>query len=141
MGAEAQRRPQFKQPLQDIEHSSASNLLPQLEVQIREILAGNALGINADEVIADLFSTMRAPLNGYTRMIWTTTALDDGHWDPDISEARELRVANEFRERNPDAEIRVLLFDVPATHYAHIEKPRELAGGLVAALRWLAEAH
>jgi hypothetical protein len=31
-----------------------------------------------------------------------------------------------------------LVFDVPMTHYGHIEKPRELAGGLVAALRWLA---
>jgi len=30
------------------------------------------------------------------------------------------------------------VFDVPMTHYGHIEKPRELAGGLVAALRWLA---
>ena len=46
-------------------------------------------------------------------------------------------MANEFREANPDVPIRVLLFDVPMTHYGHIEQPRQLAGGLVAGLRWL----
>ena len=35
--------------------------------------------------------------------------------------------------------IRVLLFDLPMTHYGHIEKPRQLAGGLVAALTWLTQ--
>jgi len=31
------------------------------------------------------------------------------------------------------------LFDVPITHYAQIERLRELAGALVAGLRWLAK--
>ncbi|HET6629638.1 MAG TPA: hypothetical protein VFG91_07675 [Woeseiaceae bacterium] len=133
------RRPQFKQPLQDIEHNSAVNLRTTIESQIRETLAGNSLGIDADEVCRDLFTTMRSPLSGYRKMIWTTASLDSGHWNPDPANARELRVANEFRAANPGIPVRVLLFDVPMTHYGHIEKPRELAGGLLAALRWLSQ--
>ena len=138
MGAEAHRRAQFKQPLQDMEHSSAVNLLPEVSAQIRETLAGNSYGIKAQEVIDDLFSTTRAPVAGYRKMIWTTAKLDTGHWNEDPAKARELIVSTEFRAANPDIPIRVLVFDVPMTHYGHIEKPRELAGGLVAALRWLA---
>ena len=137
MGAEADRRAQFKQPLQDMEHSSSINLLPEISTQIRETLAENSYGVDAQEVIDDLFSTMRAPVGGYKKMIWTTTNLDTGHWDEDPSKARELLVSQEFREANPDIPIRLMVFDVPMTHYGHIEKPRELAGGLVAALRWL----
>ncbi len=138
MGAEAQRRAQFKQPLQDLEHTSAINLLPEVSAQIRETLAGNAYGIEAQDVIDDLFSTMRAPVTGYKKMIWTTAKLDTGHWHENPAEAREVLISAEFRAANPDIPIRVLVFDVPMTHYGHIEKPRELAGGLVAALRWLA---
>ena len=137
MEREQRRRPQFKQPLQDFEHQSAIYLEGEIASQIRETLAGNAYGIDADAVIGDLFSTMRAPVTGYRRMIWTTAALDDGHWNEDPAAARELRVAAAFREHNPGVPIRILLFDVPMTHYGHIERPRELAGGLVAALTWL----
>jgi hypothetical protein len=70
-------------------------------------------------------------------MIWTTTQLDDGHWDADPSKARELYVANRFREKNPKASIRVLVYDVPMTHYGHIERPKQLAGGTLAAVKWL----
>ena len=139
MGLEDTRRPQFKQTLQNIEHNSADNLRDHVAAQIREVLQGNTLGVEADDVIADLFTTMRSPVSGYRRMIWTTAALDDGHWAKDPADARELRVANEFRRANPGSPIRVLLFDVPMTHYGHIEKPRQLAGGLVAALTWLAQ--
>ena len=83
-GLERRRKPQFKQPLQDYEHSSANNLLEFISDQIRE----------------------------------------------------NLKV-NEFRSKNPTAPIRVMLFDLPMTHYGHIEKPRQLAGGIVAALKWL----
>ena len=93
-----------------------------------------------DEPIADLFTTMRSPITGYRRMIWTAGSLDDGHWNAEPSKARELQVAGEFRKANPDAAIRVLVYDVPMTHYGHVERPRELAGGLVAAARWLVEA-
>lgn len=137
MGREQRRRPQFKQPLQDFEHQSAVNLIDDIASQIRETLRGNSLGVDPEVVIADLFSTMRSPAAGYRKMIWTTAALDEGHWDEDLSAARELLVADAFREANPEAAIRVMLFDVPMTHYGHVEKPRELAGGLVAALSWL----
>ena len=139
MGAEQYRRAQFKQPLQDLEHSSTDYLTTEIAAQIRETLVGNELGIDADEVIADLFSTMRVPVSGYRKMIWTTALLDDGHWDEDLERSRELLVADEFRAANPDILIRLLVFDVPMTHYGHLEKPRELAGGLVAALTWLAQ--
>ena len=139
MGLEDRRRPQFKQTLQNIEHNSADNLRDHVAAQIREALEGNKLGVQPDEVIADLFTTMRAPVSGYRKMIWTVGKLDDGHWNADPSKARELQVADQFRTANPGVPIRVLLFDVPVTHYAHVEKPRQLAGGLLAALRWLAK--
>jgi hypothetical protein len=138
MGAESRRRAQFKQPLQDLEHSSTDYLSDEIAAQIRATLADSELDVDADEVISDLFSTMRAPITGYRKMIWTTTLLDDGHWNEDPAEARELRVADEFRAANPGIPIRVLVFGVPMTHYGHLEKPRQLAGGIVAALRWLA---
>src|SRR5688500_332697 len=139
MAREERRRPQFKQTLQNIEHNSADNLREHVAAQVRQVLEGNTLGVKPDEVIGDLFTTMRAPLTGYRKMIWTVAKLDDGHWNEDPKKARELQVADEFRKHNPDAEIRVLLFDVPLTHYGHIEKPKQVAGGLVAALRWLVE--
>ena len=139
MGLEDRRRPQFKQTLQNIEHNSADNLRDHVSAQIRKVLEGNTLGVRPDEVISDLFATMRAPVTGYRKMIWTVGKLDDGHWNADPSRARELQVADQFRSANPGVPIRVLLFDVPVTHYAHIEKPRQLAGGLVAALTWLSK--
>ena len=139
MGLEATRRPQFKQKLQDIEHQSSDNLRDYLASQITQILKGNTLGVKAGDVIADLFTTTRSPVQGYKKMIWTVAALDDGHWDRNPADARELQVADEFRQANPGVPIRVLLFDVPMTHYGHIEKPRELAGGLIAALTWLTQ--
>jgi hypothetical protein len=105
--------------------------------QIRQTLEDNEFGVEPEEVITDLFSTMNAPITGYNKMIWTVAAADTGHWDKDLSKARELLIANEFREKNPNTPIRVMLFDVPMTHYGHIEKPRQVAGGLLAALQWL----
>jgi hypothetical protein len=139
MGLEATRRPQFKQKLQDIEHQSSDNLRDYVTSQIRQALKGNTLGVKPEDVIADLFTTTRSPVKGYKKMIWTVAALDDGHWDKNPADARELQVADEFRAANPAAPIRVLLFDVPMTHYGHVEKPRQLAGGLIAALRWLTQ--
>ena len=82
---------------------------------------------------------MRSPVTGYRKMIWTTSQLDDGHWDENPAAARELLIANEFRENNPNIPIRVLVFDVPLTHFGHVEQPRQLAGGLLAALTWLVQ--
>jgi hypothetical protein len=136
---EQRRRPQFKQVLQDLEHTGASERHSDVEREIRELLAGSTLRVDADDVVRDLFSTLRAPLTGYRKMIWTTAMGDDGHWDPDPERARELFVAKTFKTANPDAAIRVLVFDVPMSHYGHIEKPRQLAGGLLAAVKWLYE--
>ncbi len=139
MGLEERRRPKFKQPLQDMEHNSADNLREHAASQIQQALKGNPFGANPDEAIADLFSTMRSPVTGYRKMIWTVAKLDDGHWDEDPSRARELQIANEFRKMNANIPIRVLVFDVPMTHFGHIERPRQLAGGLIAALMWLVQ--
>jgi len=132
-----ERKPKFKQVLQNVEHQGSYHLREHVEAQIRQALADNEFDVKADEVIADLFSTMRSPDTGYKKMIWTTALLDEGHWNADVSKARELLIADEFRKKNPGVPIRVLLFDVPMTHYGHIEKPRELAGGLLAAVKWL----
>jgi hypothetical protein len=83
---------------------------------------------------------MRAPTSGYNKIILTTARLDTGHWDKDNpANASTMQVANEFRELNPGVPVRVLLFDVPMTHYGHVERPRQLAAGLFAALTWLTQ--
>jgi hypothetical protein len=134
---EDRRRPQFKQPLQDVEHRGEHWQRPAVEKEIRALLATTRLPVNGEQVLADLFSTLRTPTDGYRRMIWTTAAGDDGHWDANPAKARELFVAEAFRKANPGAPIRVLVFDVPMSHYGHIERPRQLAGGLLAAVKWV----
>jgi hypothetical protein len=134
---ENRRRPQFKQPIQDIEHRGEREYHDALSKEIHEAVRVAGLAVDPARVVSDLFSTMRTPLSGYRRMIWTTAAGDDGHWDADPKKARELFVAEAFRKANPDAVIRVLVFDVPMSHYGHIEKPRQLAGGLLAAVKWV----
>ncbi|MGY9105080.1 MAG: alpha/beta fold hydrolase [Alphaproteobacteria bacterium] len=139
-GLEQRRIPGFKHVLQDMEHQGAANLRDHVAAQIREALDGNRLGVTPDEVIADLFSTMRSTLTGYRRMIWMVGGLDDGHWTPaDPLASREFRVAEEFRKENPDIPIRVMVYDLPLTHQGAIEEPRELAGGFLAALKWLTQ--
>jgi hypothetical protein len=135
---ERRRKPYFKQPLQDMEHNSTINILDHISNQIRQTLDNNEFGVESEEVIADLFSTMRSPHTGYSKMIWTTSRLDTGHWNPDnVSESRELLIANEFRQKNLGVPIRVLLFDVPLTHFGYAEQPKQLSGGFLAALKWL----
>jgi len=135
---EERRRPQFKQKLQDLEHSGAEELREQVAVEIREALKNNQFGVNSEEVIPDLFSTSRAPLTGYRKMLWLI-GKRDGHARMREGIPGDARIANQFRTRNPQAAIRVALFDVPITHYGHMERPKELAGGMVAALRWLTQ--
>ena len=133
--AESRRRPQFKQVLQDMEHQGMIEHRARLEKEIRETTAGTT--VNADEVIRDLFSTMSPPLKGYRRMAWVVGRLDDGHWDPRPEKAREWKMAERFRRENPGAAVRVLLIDAPVTHYAHIERPKQLAAVLLDAVRWV----
>ncbi len=134
-----QRRPQFKQVLQDLEHQGADELRERAVSEIRQALEGNTFGVDPEAVIPDLFSTVLAPTTGYRKMIWTVARQDGGHWNADPEQALEFRLANEFRRRNPASPIRVMVFDLPMTHYGHIEKPRQVAGGLLAAIRWLRE--
>ena len=136
---EERRRPQFKQKLQDLEHAGGDVILEQIKKEIRDALQPNNYGVNAEEVFADLFLPNRVPLTGYKKMLWLVGSKDNGHWNTVQEKALELKTANEFRKRNPQTPIRVTLFDLPITHYAHIEKPRQLAGGLVAGLKWLVE--
>jgi hypothetical protein len=138
---EFQRRPHFKQPLQDIERRGATPGMQQGTVsQVQEVLKGNSYGVDVETVVSDLFSPMRAPTSGYNKIILTTARLDTGHWDKDNpTNASTMQVANEFRELNPGVPVRVLLFDVPMTHYGHVERPRQLAAGLYTALIWLTQ--
>jgi hypothetical protein len=113
-------------------------LQAKLEGEMREALSATKLPVRLDEVSKDLFATNRAPLTGYRRMLWVVAKWDQGHWHKTAAErARELTIANQFRERNPGAAIRILVFDLPMTHYGHVEKPREVAEGLLAATHWL----
>ena len=102
MGLENTRRPQFKQTLQNVEHNSADNLREHVASQLRQALKGNTLGVNPDEVIADLFTTMRAPVTGYSKMIWTVAKLDDGHWNQDPAKRVSFRSPTSSARQIPD---------------------------------------
>ena len=131
-------RPNFKQVLQDLEHYGMVELQAKLEGEMREALSATTLPVKLDQVSKDLFATNHAPLTGYRRMVWVVGKWDQGHWHKAAAEkARELTIANQFRERNPSAAIRILVFDLPMTHYGHVEKPREVAEGLLTAAYWL----
>ena len=134
---EFQRRPQFKQVIQDLEHRGRIEFRGSMERTIREAVAASGLSVDPEEVIRDLFSTMRAPLEGYRRMISNSGSLDRGHWAPDPQMARELWLGRRLREHNPAAEVRVVSYDVPLTHYGHVERPKQLAGALLASVKWL----
>lgn len=135
--AENRRRPQFKQVLQDMEHQGFVEHRPRLEREISETLRGNPYRVDAETVIADLFSTISAPMKGYVKMAWVVGRLDDGHWDANPEDAREYQIAVRFRRANPNAPIRVLAIDAPITHYGHIERPKQLAAVLLDAARWV----
>ncbi len=135
---EERRRPNFKQVLQSIEHRGLEKLRFKMEKEIRTILSQASLPIKETEVFRDLFASNKAPLQGYQKMVWVVAKWDKGHWNKmDENKARELTVADQFREKNPRAVARILLFDVPMTHYGHIEKSRQVAGGLIASTRWI----
>ncbi len=136
---EFQRRPHFKQPLQDMERRGAiSGMMEGTINQVIDVLKDNPFGVDAEKVVSDLFSPLRAPITGYQKIILTTARLDTGHWNKDNPEmASTFQMANELRRLNPHTPVRVLLFDVPMTHYGHVERPKQLAAGLYTALVWL----
>jgi pimeloyl-ACP methyl ester carboxylesterase len=135
---EERRRPQFKQKLQDMEHSGAIEMREQVAVEMRAALKNNNYGVNADQVINDLFSTSHVPMTGFKKMLYLIGKLD-GHASMRDGIPSEARVAEAFRKRNPQVPIRVALYETPMTHYGYIERPKQLAGGFLAALKWLVE--
>jgi hypothetical protein len=135
---EERRRPQFKQELQDMEHDASEVMREDVATEIRTIVKTSRMEVNAEDVIRDLFSTSHVPLTGYKKMLWLIGKLD-GHGRIRDGIPGDARIANEFRKHNPGVPIRVALFDAPITHYGHIERPKEVAGGMVAALKWLME--
>lgn len=140
LATEGRRRPNFKQQLQNIEHGEDLGLKAVVENEIDMLLktSGNPWGIAAEDVYKDLYVTNFTRMDGYKRMVWTTAHFDRNHWNPeDPMKSIEVFVANEYRAKNPQAEIRVLNFDPPMTHYGHLELPRQLASAHYSVVRWL----
>ena len=140
LSLEDRRRPNFKQVLQDLEHKGMVELQPKLEDELRDVLDRTGSKLNLADIQADLFSGNHSVLRGYRKMAWVVGRWDAGHWHRESPQkARELTIAHQFRTHNPGADIRILVLDMHLTHYGHIEAPREVAGCLLAAARWLTE--
>lgn len=50
--------------------------------------------------------------------------------------AVEVSFANAYRAKNPNAKIRLIVWDPPMTHYGHIELPKQLAAATYSVTRW-----
>lgn len=139
LDAEGRRRANFKQPLQDLEHSDNFQLKGEAEVAIERMLeaTGNPWGINLEDVQKDLHSTSFAPTTGYRTMVWVVAKLD-GHWNALYPAAgTDVTIARGYARRNPAAAIRVLGFDLNLTHYGHVEMPEQLAAAFVDVVDWM----
>jgi len=140
LNAEARRRPQFKQQIQDLEHGAGINQKGWVEVQIQGLLkkTGNPWGMKFEDVDKDLFSTHFTRMDGYKKMVWTVAHFDRNHWLPeDPMKAPEVFFANEYRLANPNAQVRLIIWDPPMTHYGHLELPKQLAAADYSVVRWL----
>ncbi|HKA41214.1 MAG TPA: hypothetical protein VKF40_04405 [Burkholderiales bacterium] len=138
--AEARRRPNFKQQLQNLEHGADLGQKAWVEAEIESLLkrTGNPWGIAIEDVAKDLYVTNFTRMDGFRRMVWTTAKFDRNHWNPeDPMRSIELFIANEYRAKNPNAQIRVINWDPPLTHYGHLELPRQLAAAHYGVVRWL----
>jgi hypothetical protein len=137
--SEARRRPQFKQPIQDLEHGGGIGQKHAIEDYIAARLktSGNPWGIDIEDVNKDLFAADYARMDGYKQMVWTVGHFDRNHWLPeDPMKAYEVYVAGRYRARDPQAKIRLIVWDPPMTHYGHLELPRELAAADYSVIRW-----
>jgi hypothetical protein len=137
---EARRRPQFKQQIQDLEHGAAIGEKGYIEVEIKRLLKkyGNPWGVNFEDVDKDLYSTEFTRMDGYKKMVWTVAHFDRNHWLPeDPKNAPEVYVANQYRDMNPNAQIRLIVWDPPMTHYGHLELPKQKAAADFSVVRWL----
>ena len=138
--AEARRRPQFKQQIQDIEHGSGYAEKGYVELEIKRLLAasGNPWGVDFEEVQSELMSTYFTRITGFDKMVWTTAHMDRNHWVPeDPLTSEEVYVAEQYRAANPTATIRVINWDPMMTHYGHLELPRQKAAADYSVIRWL----
>ncbi len=133
------RRPQFKQVIQDLEHRGEIHKKQDMVTELRRAMQDAELTFDENEIIADFLSTMNIDLTGYRKLISNSGWLDHGHWAPEPASAREVAIARGFREANPSAVYRVMAYETRMTHYGHIERPRQLAGALLAAVKWLME--
>lgn len=139
MVAEGVRRPMFKQPLQDMEHTNAWGKKGEVERQIEVLLekSGNPWGIDTDEISKDLFSTAYTRMDGFNQMVWCVAHYDRNHWVPENpAKAWEVFLAKEFRLKNPQGKVRIIVWDLPMTHYGHVEKPQQLAAAFYNVVRW-----
>jgi hypothetical protein len=138
--AEARRRPQFKQQIQDLEHGAEIGEKGYIEVETKRLLkqSGNPWGINYEDIDKELFSTHYTRMDGYKKMVWTVAHFDRNHWVPeDPMTAPEVYVANQYREINPTAQVRLIIWDPPMTHYGHLELPKQKAAADYAVVKWL----
>jgi len=140
LAAEARRRANFKQQLQDLEHGADLGQKAWVENEIDSLLrrTGNPWRIPVEDVAKDLFVTSFTRMDGFRRMVWTTAHFDRNHWNPEEPmKSIEVFVANEYRAKNPEAQIRVINWDPPMTHYGHLELPKQLAAAHLSVVRWL----
>ena len=99
---------------------------------------GNPWGVPVEDVENDLYVTNFTRMDGFQRMVWTTAHFDRNHWNPEEPmKSIEVFVANEYRGKNPNAQIRLINWDPPMTHYGHLELPRQLAAAHFSVVRWL----
>lgn len=137
--AEGRRRANFKQQIQDLEHNGSIGQKGRVEMEIENLLekTGNPWGVNLEDVSKDLFSTHYTRMDGYTQMVWTVAHYDRNHWVPeDPMTSWEVFVVNEYRAKNPDAKIRLMVWDPLMTHYGHLEMPKQLAAATYSVVRW-----
>ncbi len=140
--AEGRRRANFKQQIQDLEHNGSIDQKGRVEMEIENLLekAGNPWGVNLEDVSKDLFSTHFTRMDGYTQMVWTVAHYDRNHWVPeDPMQSWEVFIVNEYRAKNPDAKIRLMVWDPLMTHYGHLELPKQLAAATYSVVRWFFE--
>lgn len=137
---EARRRPQFKQQIQDIEHGEGYGKKGYVEVEIKRLLkeSGNPWHLSYEQVEGELMSTYFTRMDGFKKMVWTVGHMDRNHWLPeDPKNAPEVYVADQFRAADPNATVRLIVWDPAMTHYGHLELPKEKAAADYSVIRWL----
>jgi len=140
LAAEARRRPNFKQQLQNLEHGADLGEKAWVENEIESLLkrTGNPWRIAVEDVEKDLYATNFTRMDGFQRMVWTTAKLDRNHWNAEEPmRSIEVFIANEYRAKNPEAQVRLINWDLPMTHYGHLELPQQLAAAHYSVVRWL----